>query len=260
MTDNEGSAKPSGEPDDVLLSAKNLKMHFPLRGGLLRTVRGHVMAVDGVSLKLHRGETLAVVGESGSGKSTLARLLLRLLEPSAGTVFFMGRDLTTQKLKVVREERKHLQMVFQDPLSSLDPRMTIKNIVAEPLVVHRTTRTRPRSVVGLAVLIGIVGAISILSGLVPFLAAGSAAWFGLPASPDIAVAIMYAAVGGCLLWSAVGLSRVERWALRFGLAASAVSLGLSIFLVFSLVQVVGFGAMVAVGVAMTIARTAALKS
>jgi len=239
MTDNEGSAKPSGEPDDVLLSAKNLKMHFPLRGGLLRTVRGHVMAVDGVSLKLHRGETLAVVGESGSGKSTLARLLLRLLEPSAGTVFFMGRDLTTQKLKVVREERKHLQMVFQDPLSSLDPRMTIKNIVAEPLVVHRTTRTRPRSVVGLAVLIGIVGAISILSGLVPFLAAGSAAWFGLPASPDIAVAIMYAAVGGCLLWSAVGLSRVERWALRFGLAASAVSLGLSIFLVFSLVQVVG---------------------
>src|SRR3989441_12889719 len=118
-----------------------------MRGGLFRTVKGHVKAVDGVSLRVERGETLAVVGESGCGKSTLARLLLRLLEPSAGKVYFMGHDLTTQKLKDVREQRRHLQMVFQDPMSSLDPRMTIKNIVVEPLVVH----TNPED--GLAMLL-----------------------------------------------------------------------------------------------------------
>ena len=239
MTGTKGHPDPSAESDDVLLSARNLKVHFPLRGGLLRTVRGHVMAVDGVSLELHRGETLAVVGESGSGKSTLARLLLRLLEPSAGTVFFMGRDLTTQTLKVVREERKHLQMVFQDPLSSLDPRMTIKNIVAEPLVVHPIARTRPRIVAALAILAGIVGAISVLSALIPFFAPVSAPSLGFPATPDVLVVILYTAVGGCLLWSALGLSRVEGWALRFGFAVSAVSLALSILFGLNVVQIVG---------------------
>ncbi|HYM40236.1 MAG TPA: ATP-binding cassette domain-containing protein, partial [Thermoplasmata archaeon] len=83
---------------DALLEADQVKMHFPLRGGLLRTVKGHVLAVDGVSLQVRRGETLAVVGESGCGKSTLARLLLRLLEPSAGKVYFMGHDLTAESL------------------------------------------------------------------------------------------------------------------------------------------------------------------
>lgn len=131
---------PAQIPADALLAAENVKMHFPLRGGLLRTVQGHVQAVDGVSLKLRKGETLAVVGESGCGKSTLARVLLRLLEPSGGRVYFMGHDMTSESRRAVRVRRRHLQMVFQDPMSSLDPRMTVKNIVSEPLVVHRDVR------------------------------------------------------------------------------------------------------------------------
>ncbi len=197
---------------DVLLRAEDVKMHFPLRGGLLRTVKGHVMAVDGVSLKLRRGETLAVVGESGCGKSTLARLLLRLLEPSAGKVYFMGHDLTAESFRAVREERRHLQMVFQDPMSSLDPRMTIKNIVAEPLVVHEKTETRPLLVTLVAAFVALGGAVDWALAALIFLLAGALSMFGILAVGAVLSAIFFAATGGLLFFLALGLWRVEGWA------------------------------------------------
>ncbi len=197
---------------DVLLRAEDVKMHFPLRGGLLRTVKGHVMAVDGVSLRLRRGETLAVVGESGCGKSTLARLLLRLLEPSAGKVYFMGHDLTAESFRAVREERRHLQMVFQDPMSSLDPRMTIKNIVAEPLVVHEKTETRPRLVTLVTAFVALAGALEWGQAALLFLLAGALSMFGILAVGTILSAIVLAATGGLLFVLALGLWRVEGWA------------------------------------------------
>ncbi len=162
-----------------LISADDVKMHFPLRGGLLRSVKGHVMAVDGVSLRVRKGETLAVVGESGCGKSTLARVLIRLLDPSAGKVYFMGRDLTTAKLRTIRGERRHIQMVFQDPMSSLDPRMTIKNIIAEPLVIHEERRLRSRSLSALALLAVAGGLLSIALGAYQLLLAGMLGYTGL---------------------------------------------------------------------------------
>jgi len=212
-------------------------MHFPLRGGLLRTVKGHVMAVDGVSLKLHRGETLAVVGESGCGKSTLARLLLRLLDPSAGKVFFMGHDLASEKLRVIRDERKHLQMVFQDPMSSLNPRMTVKNIIAEPLIVHQRSETRPLIVAILAGLVALVAAISVTLAVLILLVAGVAAYLGVLIFGPILFALYLAAFSGMLVWFALGLWRLEGWA-WWGVAILAgVNLVLSVSLVPNLIQI-----------------------
>jgi peptide/nickel transport system ATP-binding protein/oligopeptide transport system ATP-binding protein len=114
-----------------LLDAEGLAKDFVSRDG-----RGLVRAVDGVSLKLWPGEILGIVGESGSGKSTLARLLLRLIEPSAGTVRFAGQDLLALGKAALRARRRDMQIVFQDPYASLDPRMTIGDIVAEPLDIH----------------------------------------------------------------------------------------------------------------------------
>ena len=211
-------AEDAAAPKDVLLSADDVKMHFPLRGGLLKTVKGHVMAVDGVSLKLRRGETLAVVGESGCGKSTLARLLLRLLEPSAGKVFFMGHDLTSESLRAVREDRRHLQMVFQDPMSSLDPRMTIKNIVGEPLVVHRQGGARPLGIAALAVLAVVGGLVALALGILLLFDLALAGYVGLTflasqASVAGLVLIAYGAVG---IAGGVGVWRLQNsawWAL-----------------------------------------------
>lgn len=125
----------SGERHDVILEARGLAKRFPV-GWKLFGERQSVRAVDGVSLKVRRGETLAVVGESGCGKSTLARLLLRLIEPSEGEVFYGGRDIAALPKGEMRRLRKDLQFVFQDPFSSLNPRMSVGAIIDEPMRVH----------------------------------------------------------------------------------------------------------------------------
>jgi oligopeptide transport system ATP-binding protein len=126
---------PRGEP---LLVVKNLKKYFPIKKGILidRTV-DYVKAVDDVSFEIYPGKTLGLVGESGSGKSTTGYCVLELLKPTAGSVRFLGEELTTMKKEDLRRMRREMQIVFQDPYASLNPRMTVGNIVAEPLVVHK---------------------------------------------------------------------------------------------------------------------------
>jgi len=132
---------------EPLLSVRNLKKYFPVKKGLLidHTV-DHVKAVDDVSFDIYSGETLGLVGESGSGKSTTGYCVLQLLKPTEGSVKFLGQELTTMKAKELREMRREMQIVFQDPYASLNPRMTVGDIVAEPLVIHgigdRSSRRR----------------------------------------------------------------------------------------------------------------------
>ncbi len=123
--------------DDILLEVKDLKMHFPVGGGFLsRKPVGYVKAVDGVSFTVKRGETLGLVGESGCGKTTTGRCILQLYKPTAGQVIFNGQDLTQLNSKNMRAMRREMQVIFQDPYSSLNPRMTAGNIIGEPLIVH----------------------------------------------------------------------------------------------------------------------------
>jgi peptide/nickel transport system ATP-binding protein len=124
----------------ALLEVRNLVKHYPIRGGLFSRATGAVRAVDGVSLALAPGETLGLVGESGCGKTTLARLVIRLEEPTAGELRFDGEDLLALRGRALRARRRHFQIVFQDPMSSLNPRMTIGQILEEPLAVHRVAR------------------------------------------------------------------------------------------------------------------------
>jgi oligopeptide/dipeptide ABC transporter ATP-binding protein len=119
-----------------ILRATALAKSFVIRRSLMGRPLSTVKAVDGVDLEIRPGETLAIVGESGCGKSTVGRLLLRLIEPTAGRVEFEGRDLTGLAAGDLRAERRHLQLIFQDPYASLNPRMTVRDIVAEPLTVH----------------------------------------------------------------------------------------------------------------------------
>ncbi len=121
---------------DPLLSVHGLEKHFPARRGVLRRVVGHVRAVDGVDLEIHAGQTVGLVGESGSGKSTTARLVTRLIEPTGGQVVFAGEDLAALSGPGLRAARRRVQMIFQDPYASLNPRLTVAQIVAEPLQVH----------------------------------------------------------------------------------------------------------------------------
>ena len=123
---------------EALLTVNNLVMHFPLTQGIIfqRKV-GAVQAVDGVSFAVKRGETLGLVGESGCGKSTTGRAILQLYKPTSGEVVFNGKDLTKLDGGEMRKMRRHLQMIFQDPYASLNPRMTVGNIVAEPMQIHR---------------------------------------------------------------------------------------------------------------------------
>ncbi len=121
---------------DVLLKVVDLKMHFPIYRGVFQRQVGAVHAVDGVSFDVRRGETLGLVGESGCGKSTTGRTILQLYKPTAGEVIFEGTDLVTLKREEMRWMRRQMQMIFQDPYASLNPRMTVSEIVGEPLSVH----------------------------------------------------------------------------------------------------------------------------
>jgi len=129
---------------DSLLNVVDLKKHFPIRKGLLSRVKGNVRAVDGVSFEIARGETLGLVGESGCGKTTAGRTILRLLEPTGGRVEFDGRDVARASGEELRRLRRDMQIVFQDPFGSLNPRMTIRGIVEEGLVVHREGNRQER--------------------------------------------------------------------------------------------------------------------
>jgi peptide/nickel transport system ATP-binding protein len=129
--------RPAGEGDGVLLEVRDLKMYFPVTRGLLRRKVAEIRAVDGVSFKLRRGETLGLVGESGCGKTTVARCVLRLYQPTAGQIIFEGQDIAGWPRQRVRTLRRRIQLIFQDPYSSLDPRQTAGSIVGEPLKIHR---------------------------------------------------------------------------------------------------------------------------
>ena len=125
------------EKNDLLLRVEDLKMHFPIRGGVLRKRIGQVHAVDGVSLTIQRGETLGLVGESGCGKTTVGRCIIRLYQPTQGHVFFDGKDLLNVDAATLRASRRQLQMIFQDPFESLNSRHTVGDILAEPFIIHR---------------------------------------------------------------------------------------------------------------------------
>ncbi len=131
-------------PREVLVEVRDLKKHFPVRRGLLRRQVGAIRAVDGVSFDVYRGETLGLVGESGGGKSTTGWTIIRDLEPTAGTVRFEGQDLASITHAEMRRMRRNIQMIFQDPYASLNPRMTVGSIVGEPLDVHQIGATSER--------------------------------------------------------------------------------------------------------------------
>jgi len=123
--------------EDYILEVKDLKQYFPIRGGVFQRTVGWVKAVDGVSFNVKRGETLGIVGESGCGKSTVGRSIMRLYRPTAGQVLFNGDDLSKYSRRQLRKKRTQIQMVFQDPYSSLDPRMTVGEIIGEALIDHK---------------------------------------------------------------------------------------------------------------------------
>jgi len=131
------AARANAEP---LLSVSGLKVHFPVLSGLLRRVTGHVRAVDGVDLSVDCGEVLGIVGESGSGKTTTGRAMLKLVEPTAGRIVFEGRDITGFSRASMMPLRQRMQIVFQDPQSSFNPRMTVGGILAAPYLIHRLAR------------------------------------------------------------------------------------------------------------------------
>ena len=124
----------------VLLDAKDVRKYFPMRAGLLRRTVAHIHAVDGVDLQVQRGETVGLVGESGCGKSTLGRTLLRLVEPTSGTITFEGTDVTALSRAGLKSARRDMQIIFQDSVGSLDPRMRVRDLVGEGLAIHGVPR------------------------------------------------------------------------------------------------------------------------
>ena len=128
---------------DTLIEVRDLVKHFPIKAGVLQRQVGAVRAVDGVSFDVRRGETLGIVGESGCGKSTTARLLLRLIDPTSGSISFEGRDIAGLTRKQLKPLRREMQMIFQDPYSSLNPRKTVGSIIGEPFVIHDVENSEP---------------------------------------------------------------------------------------------------------------------
>ena len=127
---------------ETLLEVRRLKKYFPLRGGLFQRRMGSIKAVDGIDLNIEPGQSFGLVGESGSGKTTVGKTILRLVEPTEGEIVFEGQDLCRLSESEMRERRVDMQMIFQDPYSSLNPRMTVKRIVGEPLVIHEQAKGR----------------------------------------------------------------------------------------------------------------------
>jgi peptide/nickel transport system ATP-binding protein/oligopeptide transport system ATP-binding protein len=130
--------------DGYLLRVRALRKYFPVRRGFLQRTIGYIKAVDGVDMEVRQGETLGLVGESGCGKSTLGRSILRLIEPSEGTIEFDGKDITRIPTRAMKAVRADMQMIFQDPIGSLNPRMSVGDIVGEGLLVHGIRRRRQR--------------------------------------------------------------------------------------------------------------------
>lgn len=145
------------DPTEVLVEVRDLKKHFPARAGLLGKPRRYLKAVDGVSFAIRKGETLGLVGESGCGKTTLGRTLLRLVEPTSGSIRFEGVEITSLQRAEMRKMRRQMQMIFQDPYSSLNPRMTAGAMIEEGLIVHGqgTRRERKERVAELLDLVGL---------------------------------------------------------------------------------------------------------
>ncbi|MFH1079517.1 MAG: dipeptide ABC transporter ATP-binding protein [Pseudomonadota bacterium] len=141
----------------VLMEARDIKKYFSVRGGILAHQRGVVKAVDGVSLCIHEGETLALVGESGCGKSTFGRLLVRLDFPTAGTILYDGENVQTYSGTALKDYRRQVQLIFQDPYASLNPRRSAGDIIEEPLRIHESAskRTRRQSVAELMMTVGL---------------------------------------------------------------------------------------------------------
>ncbi len=128
--------------EEELLEIKNLKKYFPVKSGVFRKTVGYVKAVDDISFSIKKGETLGLVGESGCGKSTTGRTILRLLEATAGEIHFEGKDVLSLDKQEMRSMRKEMQIIFQDPYASLNPRMTVADIVGEPLDIHKLVKNK----------------------------------------------------------------------------------------------------------------------
>ena len=142
--------------DEVILKVTNLKTHFDVTKGMF-SKKQIVKAVDGVSFEIHKGETFGLVGESGCGKSTLGRTLVKLYEPTSGTIEYKGKDITKLKGKELKEFRKSVQMIFQDPYASLNPRMTVGEIIREPMDIHNVYATKEEREQRVVELLKIVG-------------------------------------------------------------------------------------------------------
>src|SRR2546429_9135567 len=128
---------------EPLIEVRGLKTWFPVRSGVISRITGHVRAVDGVDLTISQGETLGLVGESGCGKSTLGRSILRLVEPTAGEVYFRGKNILRLRRGGMRRMRREMAIIFQDPFASLDPRQTVGGILGEALDIHRLAPRGP---------------------------------------------------------------------------------------------------------------------